>query len=147
MKTENEISINLNENQLLAVQMLAAGQSGRTVAKQLGVTPETVSRWRQNPLFNEQLNIALWEMYDITKQRLSGMATKALDAIEEAFDAETIQPKDRFTMGLKMLELCGIAENTAKKIYSEIDLKQLTYEELGQLREGKYVDLSRFFKV
>tara|TARA_Y200000002_G_C22129598_1_gene434294 strand:- start:287 stop:403 length:117 start_codon:yes stop_codon:yes gene_type:complete len=38
------MSKNLNENQLLAIQLVAQGRSGREIAKQLGVTEETVSR-------------------------------------------------------------------------------------------------------
>ena len=41
------MSKNLNENQLLAVQLVAQGKSGKEIAKELSVTEETISRWKK----------------------------------------------------------------------------------------------------
>jgi DNA-binding CsgD family transcriptional regulator len=144
MKTENETSTDLNENQVLAAQLLASGQSGKTVAKKLDVTPETISRWRKNSIFKDQVRIFLLEAREIVRQRLAGLMIKSLDVIEVAFDEEDLVPRDKFTMAFKILELCRAVEENDASVYYDIDPKQLSTEELEQIVEGKYVDLSRF---
>lgn len=46
----------LSEKQLRAITLLTAGQHGASVAETLNVTPQTVSRWRQQPKFLAALN-------------------------------------------------------------------------------------------
>ena len=46
----------LKERQSIAVDMLAGGFTGREVAIRLGVREETISRWRNNPVFIAALN-------------------------------------------------------------------------------------------
>jgi transcriptional regulator with XRE-family HTH domain len=109
-QTDDKISISLNKNQLLAVQMLASGGSGKAVAEKLGVTPETISRWRQEPQFKEELSNLLYKTRENVQQRLACMMTKALDAVEESFDDPTLKAKEKCMMGLKVLDLCRVKE-------------------------------------
>jgi hypothetical protein len=53
------MSIKLNENQLIAVQLLATGVKASIIAKQLGIREETLSRWRQIDEFNEAVEDAI----------------------------------------------------------------------------------------
>ena len=41
------MSTKLNQNQLLAIPLVAQGVSGKNVAKKIQVTEETVSRWKK----------------------------------------------------------------------------------------------------
>ena len=41
------MSTKLNENQLIAIHLLASGVKASVVAKELGIREETLSRWRQ----------------------------------------------------------------------------------------------------
>ena len=52
------MSKKLNENQLIAVHLLASGVKASIVANQLGIREETLSRWRQIDEFNETLQDA-----------------------------------------------------------------------------------------
>ena len=52
------MSTKLNENQLIAVHMIASGVKASTIAKQLGIREETLSRWRQIDEFKEALEDA-----------------------------------------------------------------------------------------
>jgi transposase-like protein len=101
-------STKLNKNQLLAAQMLATGQSGRDVAKALNIAPETISRWRQQAEFKNYLDRFLSEASEATRQRLETLMKRAINLIEESIDEPSLSPKDRFSMGVKILELCKV---------------------------------------
>ena len=49
----------LNENQLLAVQLVAQGRSGKEIAQELSITEETISRWKKQPAFIALVNALL----------------------------------------------------------------------------------------
>ena len=50
------MSIELNENQLIAAHLLASGYKSCEVAKQFNIRQETLSRWRQNAQFDKAVN-------------------------------------------------------------------------------------------
>ena len=52
------MSIKLNENQLIAVHLLASGVKASIIANQLGIREETLSRWRQIDVFKDALEDA-----------------------------------------------------------------------------------------
>ena len=49
------MSIKLNENQLIAVHLIASGVKASNISKQIGIREETLSRWRQEDIFKEAL--------------------------------------------------------------------------------------------
>ena len=49
------MSRKLNENQLIAVNLIASGFKASNVSKKLGIREETLSRWRQEDIFKEAL--------------------------------------------------------------------------------------------
>ena len=55
------MSTNLNENQLLAIPLVAQGVSGKDIANKLNVAKETISRWKKNPEFQAEVNKLLKE--------------------------------------------------------------------------------------
>ena len=50
--------IKLNENQLIAIHLIASGVKASVISKQLGIREETLSRWRQNDTFSEAVKNA-----------------------------------------------------------------------------------------
>ena len=52
------MSKKLNENQLIAVHLLASGVKASTIAKKLATREETLSRWRQINEFKKALEDA-----------------------------------------------------------------------------------------
>ena len=40
----------LNNNQLIAVELVAQGKTGKFISEHLNVAQETISRWRKNEL-------------------------------------------------------------------------------------------------
>ena len=47
------MSIKLKKSQSLAAELLAHGYKSNAVAERLHIRPETISRWRQDRVFNE----------------------------------------------------------------------------------------------
>ena len=49
----------LNNNQLIAVQLVAQGKTGKFISEHLNVAEETISRWRKKPEFIASVNVML----------------------------------------------------------------------------------------
>ena len=52
------MSTKLNENQLIAVHLIASGVKASVIANQLNIREETISRWKQINEFKEALDDA-----------------------------------------------------------------------------------------
>ena len=50
------MSINLKENQLIAAELLSTGMSAKIVSETLNIRPETLSRWRLQKEFIDEVN-------------------------------------------------------------------------------------------
>ena len=96
------MSKNLNENQLLAVQLVAQGRSGREIAKQLSVTEETISRWKKQPIFIASVNEILGQLSEGIQQKMRNLVFQALEILEtELSDKEN---KNKANIALKLLQ-------------------------------------------
>ena len=95
------MSKNLNENQLLAVQLVAQGRSGKEIAEKLSISEETVSRWKKLPKFIASVNEILHQLREITQQKMRNLVLKSLDILEE----ELGQPESKIKhqIALKIL--------------------------------------------
>ncbi len=80
------MSTKLNENQLIAIHLIASGVKASQISKQLGIRGETQSRWRQNDKFNEALEDAteriLTEIVDTHKNLLITSQKIIADALK-----------------------------------------------------------------
>ena len=102
------MSAKLNENQLLATHLVAIGKSGKQIAGELSVAEETVSRWKQLPNFQAEVNAILLECRNNTKQRLRNLLTNSLVFLEE--EMNNPESRHRVNIALKMLQLVRINE-------------------------------------
>lgn len=146
MNNDNLESINLNENQVMAAQLIITGMTGKEVADHLGVTPETISRWRQMPAFRLYVDELLVDFKETVRQRLAPLFLKALYAVEQFFDDPDASPKDKFTAGVKVLEFYNLKEidlqsrkthpKFSNEKISEI-IRKLSDEQLNELIDGK----------
>ena len=82
-----KMSIKLNENQLIAVHLLASGHKSCEVAKKLNIRKETLSRWRQVSHFEKAVNdtteIILSEIIDTHKNILILSQQMILEALKD----------------------------------------------------------------
>ena len=96
------MSKNLNENQLLAVQLVAQGRSGREIAKQLSVTEETISRWKKQPIFIASVNEILGQLSEGIQQKMRNLVFQALEILETEFSDK--ENKNKANIALKLLQ-------------------------------------------
>ena len=123
------MSIKLNENQLLAIPLVAQGVSGKNVAKKIQVTEETVSRWKKLPEFQAEVNALLKECRDETQHKLRSLVNTALEVIK--YELENKNSDQRITIALKILQNMKLntylyeeigsskAENVKSKMWNE----------------------------
>ena len=79
----------LTPPQAAAVGLLLAGKSGKQTATELGVSEETVSRWRNgSPSFVAALNVGRAELHDSQLDALRQLRRKALDTLTELLEAD-----------------------------------------------------------
>ena len=123
------MSTKLNQNQLLAIPLVAQGVSGKNVAKKIQVTEETVSRWRKLPEFQAEVNSLLKECRDETQHKLRSLVNTALEVIKD--ELENKNSEQRITIALKILQNMKLntylyeeigsskAENVKSKMWNE----------------------------
>ena len=73
----------LNNNQLIAVQLVAQGKTGKFISEHLNVTQETISRWRRQPEFTASVNVILNQLRDSTQQKMRNILFLSLEILEK----------------------------------------------------------------
>jgi|WetSurMetagenome_2_1015567.scaffolds.fasta_scaffold338607_2 hypothetical protein len=106
--SKREKSTNLKENQLLAAQLLATGKTGKFVAEAVGVTEETISRWKKDEDFQLYMAELLIDIHETAKVRLQGLVDRAVCNLEEVINDQNISSKDKFAASIKIIEMCNL---------------------------------------
>ena len=96
------MSTKLNENQLLAIPLVAQGVSGKDIANKLNIAKETISRWKKIPEFQAEVNDLLKECRDETQHKLRSLVNTALEVVKE--ELENTNSDQRITIALKILQ-------------------------------------------
>ena len=105
----------LNNNQLIAVQLVAQGKTGKFISEHLNVAEETISRWRKKPEFIASVNGMLNQLRDSTQQKMRNILHLSLEVLEREL----------------MKENSTINVNLALKIIQNCKLKNLIEEDIG----------------
>lgn len=114
-REEHEEQATLTAIQEKAVMMMASGKTITATAEALGITRQTVSAWvNKDPEFISALNTLRAEMLDSGADRLRGMVTKALDAMEAAFDSEDLNAKERARLALELLQQMRLTDAASR---------------------------------
>jgi len=87
------------------ISLLATGMTNKSVAKELGLAPETISRWKSDFDFKAELNALLHDNQQAQQERLRALSSTALETIEAIMTDPNAPPKDKLTAALKVLEL------------------------------------------
>ena len=99
------MSTKLNENQLIAIHLIASGVKASVISKQLGIREETLSRWRQNDTFSEAVKNAtervLTEIVDTHKNLLM----TSQNVIADALNDEGLDVFKKANLALRFLNL------------------------------------------
>ena len=109
------MSTKLNENQLIAIHLIATGLKASLISKQLGIREETLSRWRQNDKFNEAVEDAteriLTEIVDTHKNLL----ITSQKIIADALTNEELDLFKKANLALRFLSLMKGKDDIEKK--------------------------------
>tara|TARA_A200000113_G_scaffold55908_2_gene47082 strand:- start:262 stop:645 length:384 start_codon:yes stop_codon:yes gene_type:complete len=109
------MSIKLNENQLIAIHLIASGVKASVISKQLGIREETLSRWRRDNKFIDAVNDAtervLTEIVDTHKNLL----ITSQNIIADALKKEDLDLLKKANLALRFLSLMKGKEGIEKK--------------------------------
>ncbi|MFZ5756934.1 MAG: hypothetical protein ACOY3X_08535 [Pseudomonadota bacterium] len=79
----------LTENQYKAATMLAEGRKSCDVAKEIGVTPETISHWKLMPAFDAYRSELQRQAVNECIERIRALHGLALDTLEDQMKSST----------------------------------------------------------
>ena len=99
------MSIKLNENQLIAIHLLASGYKSCEVAKQLNIRQETLSRWRQIDEFKEALEDATEAVLREIDETHKNLLIRSQSVINEALNNAELDLLKKANLALRYLSL------------------------------------------
>ncbi len=133
--TETDVFRHLTPRQEAAVDLLFSGKSDTETAAALGLHRTTVSGWRRHhPAFVAELNRRRQELYRASSDRLRGMVSKALDALELALKGDC--PIPSVTLILKLAAFDKVERPTGH-VDAECVLDELVVAKRGQIQQEK----------
>ena len=104
----------LNNNQLIAVQLVAQGKTGKFISEHLNVAQETISRWRKQPEFTASVNVILYQLRDSTQQKMRNILFLSLEILEKELIKENSSLK--INLVLKIVQNCKVSSLINEKI-------------------------------
>ena len=124
------MSIKPNENQLIAVHLLASGVKASIIAKQLSIREETLSRWRQTDEFKEALEDATAVVLREIDETHKNLLISSQNVITDALNNEELDLFKKANLALRFLGLIkgkdDITQKSSHNLYK--------YAELGRFR-------------
>lgn len=82
-----EVVRELRPRQVLAARMLIEGRLGKDVAAAIGVSPETVSRWKAQPEFQEFTRLLLQDSVDAARLGLVALTGEAIGQLHNLLNS------------------------------------------------------------
>ena len=125
------MSTKLNENQLIAIHLLASGVKASVVAKELDIREETLSRWRQIDEFQKSLDntteVILREIVETHKNLLISSQSIIYDALHN----EELDIFKKANLALRFLSLMrgkdDIFQKDTEKLRKHLDYKEFNF--------------------
>lgn len=97
----------LTDLQRAGARLAAEGWTGKAIATELQVAPETVSRWRKLPAYNKAV-LKHHEFASLsTRARIAELIEESLDALEELMDRHQ-DPRIRLRAATTLLQLANV---------------------------------------
>ena len=122
------MSIKLNENQLITVQLLATGVKASIIAKQLGIREETLSRWRQI----DEIKVALEDATEAVLREIDethkNLLISSQSVINEALNNEELDLFKKANLALRYMSLIKGKDDITQKSSHNL----FKYAELGR---------------
>ena len=99
------MSKKLKENQIIAAKLISFGFSSRSVSKWINVREETISRWKAQKVFLEEIQNQQSDILDFIKEKHFQLFMKSLSIIQKALESDDISLKDKAMISTKYLSL------------------------------------------
>ena len=113
----------LNPEQEKAIALILTGQTDQAIGEAVGVTRQTINGWRNhNPDFMAILNQQRATIWEGSIERLRGLASGAIDVLEDALEDE--DPKEKRAAAVHLLKCCGLY-GTSLQPSGKIDSKDI----------------------
>ena len=126
------MSTRLNENQLVAVHLIASGVKASVIAKQLGIREETLSRWRQIDNFKETLEDAIEVILREIDETHKNLLISSQNVINEALNNEELDLFKKANLALRYLSLIkgkdDIAQKSANNLFKHSELENFKFD-------------------
>ena len=113
------MSSNLNERQQLAVVLLCSGLSATEVAKKVKVRKETISRWKNDRDFNEELRNWRLAFFERLIKRQFALFSEAQHQIEAAFQDSALASYQKANIALRFISMFSGNMNVNKQLASK----------------------------
>ena len=99
------MSKKLNENQLIAVHLLASGVKASVIAQQIDIREETLSRWRQIDEFKDALEDATEAVLREIDETHKNLLINSQNVINEALNNKELDLFKKANLALRYLSL------------------------------------------
>ena len=109
------MSTKLNENQLIAIHLIASGVKASVIANRLKIREETLSRWRQIDEFKEALEDATEIVLREIDETHKNLLISSQKAINEALENEELDLFKKANLALKYLSLIKGKDDITQK--------------------------------
>ena len=121
------MSKKLKENQIIAAKLISFGFSSRSVSKWVNVREETISRWKAQKVFVEEIQNQQSDILDFIKEKHFQLFMKSLSIIQNSLESDDISLKDKAMISTRYLSLSSgyIMNNINKSSYDEKENKEL----------------------
>lgn len=97
----------LSPQQQQAALLLVEGRKQGEIAEEMGIAPETLSRWKAEPGFRAELNRLLLAMREASINRIRSLQATALQTIEDVMTNSEAPAKDRLAAAFRILDIAG----------------------------------------
>ena len=125
------MSTKLNENQLIAIHLLASGVKASVVAKELGIREETLSRWRQIDEFKEELDYATETVLREIDETHKNLLISSQSIIYDALHNQELDIFKKANLALRFLSLMrgkdDIFQKDTEKLRKHLDYKEFNF--------------------
>ena len=99
------MSTKLNENQLIAVHLIASGRKSCEVAEQLNIRSETLSRWRKDKEFVKAIDKAQEEILEGIVDTQKRILILSQDVLIKALNNDKLDDLKKSMIALRYLSL------------------------------------------
>ena len=122
------MSTKLNENQRIAVHLLASGVKASVIANQLKIREETLSRWRQIDGFKEAVEDAIEDVLREIDETHKNLLISSQNVINEALNNKELDLFKKANLALRYMSLIKGKEDITQKSSHNL----FKYAELGR---------------